>query len=86
MSDENLTLKNSEGVSAVIVGSDGDLDLEGLKAASTGPQDISIRRETIEGVKIRALFVVRSTSAKTGVYQVTFEMPCGKKEITVKVQ
>lgn len=83
---DNITIKSSEGVLAVIVRRDGDGELEELKAVSSSPEDVAVRRELIEGLKTQALFVLRSTSAKTGVYPVAFEMPCGKKEITVKVQ
>ncbi len=83
---ENITLKNNEGVLAVIVRREGDHELDEMKAVSTSPQDVSVRREMIPDLKTQALFVIRSTSAKTGIYQVTFEMPCGKKESTVKVR
>ncbi len=83
---ENITLKNNQGVLALIVRREGDEELDGLNAVSSSPQDVSIRREAIEGLNTQALFVVRSISTKTGVYQVTVEMPCGKKEIVVKVQ
>lgn len=87
VSDENIRLDNSKGVEAVIVGTEGDdKDLEDLKANSTSSENLSVTREVIGGMKTRALFVVRSISAKTGVYQITFELPCGKKDVTVKVQ
>jgi hypothetical protein len=61
-------------------------DLDGLTAVSTSPENVSIRRENIEGIKARAIFVLRSVSAKPGIYQVRFELPCGSKEIVVKVR
>lgn len=84
--NESVTIKNNGGVLAVVVKRESDGEVEELKAISNSPQDVTIRREPIEGLKTQALFIVRSVSTKTGVYQVTFEMPCGKKEITVKVQ
>ena len=83
---ENITLKNNEGVLAVVVRREGDQELDELKAVSTSPQDVSVRREVIEDLKTQALFVMRSVSTKTGIYHVTFELPCGKKEVMVKVQ
>ena len=85
VSEESITLQNGGGDLAIIVGQAEDGDLEGLKAISTSPENITVRREVIEGVRTRALFVVRSITSKVGVYQVRFEMPCGKKEIVVKV-
>ena len=66
--------------------SDESEDIDGLTAVSTSPDDISVRRESIEGIKGRAIFVVRSIGTRPGVYQVRFEMPCGKKEVVVKVR
>ncbi|MBK8465475.1 MAG: hypothetical protein IPL32_06555 [Chloracidobacterium sp.] len=83
---ENVPIKNNEGISAVIVKGEGNEELVELKAVSNDPEDLSIKREVIEGLTTQALFVVRSISSKTGDYKITFEMPCGKKEITVKVQ
>ena len=65
---------------------DESADLDGLTGTSTSPQNISVRRENLEGVKTRAIFVVRSISDKVGVYQIKFELPCGTKEIVVKVR
>ena len=36
--------------------------------------------------KGRAVFDIRSISQNTGIYQVKFELPCGKKEVLVKVR
>jgi hypothetical protein len=86
-SDETVNLKSSGGDLAVIVGrSDDSEDLDDLTALSTSPQDVSVRREIIAGVTSRAIFVLRSVSAKPGIYQVRFELPCGRKEIVVNVR
>jgi hypothetical protein len=87
VSEENINLHSGGGDLAVVVGrADDDEDLDGLTAVSTSPQDVGVRREKIEGVTGRAIFVLRSITAKPGIYQVRFEMPCGKKEIVVKVR
>lgn len=86
VSEENITLQAGGGDLAVIVGLENDGDLEGLTAVSTSPRDVSVRREVIAGVKARALFVLRATSAKAGIYQVRFVMPCGRREIVVRVR
>ncbi len=83
---DSVSLKNNAGVSAVIVRGEGNEDLAELQAISTSPEDLTVRREVIEGLTTQALFVFRSISTKTGDHKITFEMPCGKKEITVKVQ
>ncbi|CAN5448240.1 hypothetical protein BH10ACI2_BH10ACI2_18900 [soil metagenome] len=86
LSDETITLQNNGGNLAVIVGQAEDGELDGLTALSTSPKNISVRREPIDGVRTRALFVVRSITARPGVYQVLFDMPCGKKELVVRVK
>ena len=85
-SEESIAIQTGGSDLAVIVGLEDDGDLTGLTAVSSSPQDVAVRRETIAGVNARALFVVRSVSTKVGMYQVTFELPCGKKEIFVKVR
>ena len=86
LSEDTLSLNTSGGDLAVIVGLEDDSDLEEISAVSSSPEDVSVRREPISGVKARALYVVRSTSAKTGMYQVTFTLPCGKREMVVRVR
>jgi tetratricopeptide (TPR) repeat protein len=86
-SEDTVSLKSGGGDLAITLRREhDDEDLEELTAVSTSPQNVSVRREMIEGMTARALFVVRSISSKTGIYQVRFEMPCGKKEIVVKVR
>lgn len=85
--DQDTISLQSTGVDrAVVVRRTDDGDIEGLTAASTSPENVSIRREAIPGVKWTALFILRSVSSKAGVFQVKFEAPCGKKEVAVKVQ
>ncbi len=86
VSEETVTLQSGGGDLAVIVGrSDDGEELDGLTAVSTSPEQVNVRREQIAGVKARALFVLRP-GVRTGVFQVLFQMPCGKKEIVVRVR
>lgn len=86
LSEETLTIRTGGGGLAVVVGLENDGDLGDLTATSTSPADVSVRREIISGVRSRALFVVSSISGKTGVFQVKFELPCGAREIIVRVR
>ena len=86
LDQENITVPNSGSDRAVIVRRVDDGDIEGVTAVSTSPEDVSVRREVIAGIKTSALFVLRSRSAKPGEFQVKFVVPCGKKEIVVKVE
>ncbi len=86
VSEETVTLQSGGGDLAVIVGRTDDVeDLDGLTAVSTSPEQVSVRREQIAGVKARALFVLRP-GERTGVFQVLFQLPCGKKEIVVRIR
>ena len=71
---------------AVIIGLDDDGELDGLTATANSPKNVSVVRKTIEGVTTRAIYVVKSISPNTGMYQIKFEMPCGKKEVLVRVK
>ncbi len=85
-SDESLTLISGSGAKAVIVGIDDDTNLDVMKGFSSSPENVSVRREPIPGIISRALYVIGSDTGKAGVYQVTFELPCGKKTIVVRVR
>ena len=86
VSEESVTLQNGGGDLAIIVGTEADSELEGITAVSSSPADVNVRGEFIAGVKTRAIFVLRSISSKTGLFQIKFEMPCGKKAVVVKVR
>lgn len=84
-SQDNVSLINDGGSIAVIVSYDGEAS--DLKAIPSSSKDIEARLEPdIAEVKGRSLFVVKSVSKATGVYQISFELPCGKKELLVNVR
>jgi hypothetical protein len=86
-SEERITLQNNGGNLMVMVGAEGDADLKAIVARSSSPADITLVRELDSAsVKGRALFLIRSISKKPGLYQVTFELPCGKKDVQVSVR
>ena len=85
-SEPAITLQNSGGELAVIIGSETDEDLTSITAVSSSPEDIELRRQEIAAIKGRALFVVRSKSGKIGLYQLSFTMPCGKIGVEVRVR
>jgi hypothetical protein len=85
VSEERVTLQSGGGNLAVVVARGDDNELDGLTATSTSPENVSVRRQVIEGMRTRALFVLHP-GTQPGVYQVVFEMPCGKREIVVRVK
>ena len=70
---------------AVIIGTESDEDLTDISAIASSTADIAVRREQIAAVKTKGIFVVRSISAAKGTFRVTFTLPCGKREVAVKV-
>lgn len=86
LDQDAITVQSGGNERAVVVRRTDDGDIEGITAASTSASDVSIRREELQGVKWTALFVLKSVSGKPGLFQVVFEAPCGRKEVSVRVQ
>ncbi|MEK7856925.1 MAG: hypothetical protein AAB288_12600, partial [Acidobacteriota bacterium] len=87
VSQENISLLNGGGSLGILVSIAGDGQTKDVTATSTSPDDIEVRAEPeISGISGRRFYVIKSVSANTGVYQVNFESPCGKKEISVRVR
>lgn len=87
VSQSNVSLVNTVGSVAILAGTGADNNTKDLTARSSSPDDIEVIAEPeIEGVTGRALYLIRSKSAKTGVFQVTFQSTCGKKEVIVRVR
>lgn len=86
-SEENISLLNGGGSLGVLVGMEGDGDVKKIAAQSSSPTDIEAKLESeIGNLSGRTFFVIKSISANKGVYTVTLEAPCGKKEILVTVR
>ncbi len=87
VSEDNISILNGGGSLGVLVGIEGDGQPSEIASSTTSPRDIEIRVEReVEGISGRRFYVIRSISTRTGIYQVNFESPCGKKEITVRVR
>lgn len=84
---ENISVFSGRGSLGVLVNFEGEGDLKSITAVSSSPNDIKVTSEPeIGALSGKAFFVVESISSKTGAYTVTFESPCGKKAISVKVR
>jgi tetratricopeptide (TPR) repeat protein len=87
VSQSNVSLVNAVGSVAILVGTGTDSDTTTLTARSSSPDDVEVIAEpAIEGITGRSLYLIRSKSSKTGVFQVTFQSTCGKKEVIVRVR
>lgn len=87
VSEENISLLKGGGSLGVLVGIEGIGDVRKIAAQSSSPTDIEAKLESeIGNLSGRTFFVIKSISANKGVYTVTLEAPCGKKEILVTVR
>lgn len=85
-SENEPVLSATGGDLSIMIDTADEIVLDDLTAVSSSPDDLSVRREIIAGVKTRAIFVMRSVSGKTGTYTLVLQMPCGKKELSVSVR
>jgi hypothetical protein len=80
-------LLNGGGSLGVSVSFEGEGDFRRITAVSSSAEDVEVRLDPEVGAsQNRAFFIIKSVSTKQGVFTVTFEAPCGKKEILVKVR
>jgi len=86
VSQDTISVAAGSGSVGLLVSADSG-EVKDIKFASSSPKDIEVTAEPeIAGISGRALFLIKSVSSATGVYQVTFSLPCGKKEVQVKVR
>ena len=87
VNQEKISLLNGGGSVGIEVSFEDTGDLKQITGASSSPGDVEVALDTdINTGSKKLFFIVRSVSAKTGAFSVTFEAPCGKKEILVTVR
>lgn len=87
VSQETISLINGGGTLGILVNVDAPGDIKMLTAVSSSPKDIELTLQPeIGGVADRRFYVIKSISSSLGVYQVTFETPCGKKDVIITVR
>jgi tetratricopeptide (TPR) repeat protein len=88
--ESSLTLKSREAKTLTVsLGDGGHTDLARISVLTRDWADILILTETRTATDIEAnvaRYTVTSISDKAGTYTVTFNSPCGKKEIAVEVK
>jgi tetratricopeptide (TPR) repeat protein len=86
-SQENISLLRGGGNLGILVGFEEAGDLKDITASSSSPKNIEVTLEPeIGGQSGRAFFVIKSISSKKGVFTITFDAPCGKKNVLVNVR
>lgn len=87
VSQKNFSLINNGGSLNISVGIEGENDPKNLKVLVSSPKDIKVFYEPgFKSPDGYAVFIVKSVSENKGEYTVTFEAPCGTKEVFVKVR
>lgn len=87
VSQDTVSLINNGGSIALLVSIEQGEDIKLVSAASSSPADVEVRLEPdLAEVTGRSMFVVKSVSETTGLFQVTFKAPCGKKVVSVRVR
>ncbi len=87
VNQEVASILGDGGSLALIAEIAGAGEVKDITATSSSPADVSaVFDSEIGGINKRALFVVKSISQKQGAFTVTFELPCGKKDVAVSVR
>lgn len=86
VSQERVSVPRGRSV-ALIVGIDGHGDAADLQGVASSPADIEVTAQPeITGMARRRLFMLKSIATLSGVFQVTFQAPCGQKEVVVTIK
>ncbi len=86
LSQESISLISGRQIGILIV-IRGEGKIDQLSVTSSSPQDVTVSLEPdfVKGSN-RGFFTFKSIGEKTGEFKITFELPCGKKEVLVKVR
>lgn len=86
-SQDTVSLINGGGSLGILVSIIGEGDFKDVVAASSSPKDVEVRAEPeIAGIPDRRFYVIKSVSTAVGVFQISFESGCGKRDLVVRVR
>lgn len=88
VSQEKVSLVSGGGMIGISVGyEEANGEPAKITAASNSLRDVVVELDPeISRQSGQAFFVIKSVSTKTGAFTVTFEAPCGRKEVRVTVR
>lgn len=86
-SQDSISILNKGGNIGILVGYTQEGEISKITFESSSPDDVTATINPDIGKQSnRAFYVIKSISENKGVFTVTFNSPCGKKEIQVKVR
>jgi len=86
-SQESVWLINGGGSLGILIGFAGKGDAAQITGVSSSPQDVELTLDPeISATSGRAFFILKSISTKKGAFTATFNSPCGKTEVQVRVR
>ena len=84
---ETVSIIANGGNLGLLVGLKPEGDSSKITVSSSSPSDVNVLIDPEIGKSSnRVFFIIKSVSTKTGIFTVTFDSPCGKKELQVKVR
>ena len=85
---KTISILNDGGNLSILVSLEGESNVREIKATSSSPADVEIvPLPPADGdSRPEIFFIVKSISKKTGLFTITFESECGKREISVRVR
>ena len=87
VSQEDISLIHNGGNLGIVVGFEDKSDSKIIKAKSNNPNDIKVFIEPdFQSLNKNSVVIIKSISENKGEFIVTFEAPCGRKDVIVKVR
>ena len=87
VSQEDISLIHNGGNLGIVVGFEDKSDSKAIKVKSNNPNDIKAFIEPdFQSLNKNSVVIIKSISENKGEFIVTFEAPCGKKDVVVKVR
>ncbi|MDQ2746487.1 MAG: hypothetical protein M3T96_04415 [Acidobacteriota bacterium] len=87
VNQETASVLSDGGSLALITELIGDGAITDINATSSSPSDVDVLFDSeISGQTKRSLYIVKSISQKQGVFTIGFELPCGRKNVSVNVR
>jgi tetratricopeptide (TPR) repeat protein len=86
-SQDSLSILSNGGNLNILIGYVREGEISNITFESSNPNDVTATIDPTNGKQSnRASYIIKSISENKGIFTITFNSPCGKKEIQVKVR